>query len=75
MPFLFKICPTESSGEKLVLFFFLIPRYIKGETDRIKALCEMKRLRGQHEAAKGILESLKTATFSTDTARNKYISL
>lgn len=45
--------------------------YIKGETDRVKALLEMRRLKSQLQSTKGILESLKTGTFSTDLSKNK----
>lgn len=45
--------------------------YIKSETDRVKALLEMKKLKSQKQTAQGILESLKTGTFSVDHVKNK----
>ncbi|XP_060551458.1 HAUS augmin-like complex subunit 3 [Ruditapes philippinarum] len=45
--------------------------YIKSETDRVKSLLEMKKLKSQKQSAQGILESLKTGTFSTDHGKNK----
>lgn len=33
----------------------------------------MKRLKGQNETAKEILQSVKDGTFCTDTLKNKYV--
>ncbi|WAR23282.1 HAUS3-like protein [Mya arenaria] len=45
--------------------------YAKSETERIKATCEMTRLKGQLESAKGILSSLDSGTFCNDGMKNK----
>ena len=46
-------------------------RYPKSESNRIRTLCEMKRVKAHLQTAEGILESLKTGTFCTDVAKNK----
>lgn len=49
----------------------LLFRYIKSETDRVKSLLEMKKLKSQKQSAQSILESLKADTFSMDQGKNK----
>ncbi|KAH3849262.1 hypothetical protein DPMN_091658, partial [Dreissena polymorpha] len=45
--------------------------FVKSESDRIKATCEMQRLKGQLESAKGVLSALDSGTFCTEGLKNK----
>ncbi|KAL4226899.1 HAUS augmin-like complex subunit 3 [Mactra antiquata] len=45
--------------------------YPTSETERVKSLLEMKRLKNEVQTAKQILDSLKTGTFSKETLKNK----